>query len=276
MNPEILLRVFDQPIAFHRCLVPISGGVNAALLLGQLIYWTPRASSKDGWIYKTAQELENEIGLGRREQETARRALRDRGLVREGKKGIPPKIYFWVDVAALQMALENAFSVEMPRQPAPTSNLAESAKLISRETPTQFGTFRQNNTETTYSSSSSTAVGNSPAGSPTRNAFEIGPAGIHMWTQADRLDADKLVDDFGIDAVVGAIDQMNIDPLPGRVRYKLEQLARARQASVKRNRKPPPAPKAHIDLDPEARAVGEAMLAKIRQTKSQKQQGATP
>ena len=28
ITPELLLEVFDLPVTFHRCLVPITGGVN--------------------------------------------------------------------------------------------------------------------------------------------------------------------------------------------------------------------------------------------------------
>lgn len=278
MNPEVLLRFFDQPIAFHRCLVPIAGGVNAALLLGQLIYWTPRAASREGWVYKTALELEGEIGLGRREQETARRDLRSRCLIAEKKNGIPPKIYFRVDVGALQMALEKAFGAETTRQPAQASNLAESAKLISPKAPNQFGAPRQINTETTGIDSSSSPREISPAGSPVRNAFSFGPAGVHMWTPADRVATDRLIETFGFDAVAAAVEsleQLNKEPLPGRVRRKLEQLARAQRAATKRTRAAASTPKAHLDVDPVAQATGEALLAKIRK-KQTNNQGATP
>lgn len=264
MNPEVLLRVFDQPIAFHRCLVSIAGSVNAALLLGQLIYWTPRAASKEGWIYKTAFDLESEIGLGRREQETARRALRSLGFVLEQKRGIPPKIFFLVNVGSLHLALEKAFGGEMPRQPAPTSNLAENAKLISPKAPNQFGGKCRNNTETTSRDSSSTPV---PVFS-VRN-------GMATWNEADRLSADRLVEAFGLESVTRAIDQMDVEPLPGRVRRKLEQSARAQRAAAKRASAAVPAQKAHLDVDLAAQAAGEALLKKIRHKKSTQNQGAT-
>lgn len=274
MNPEILLRIFDRPIAFHRCLVGITGSVNAALLLGQLIYWTPRSNDK-GWIYKTADELETEIGLGRREQETARRALRAAGFVTENKKGIPPKIYFLVDISALHLALERAYGGEMPRQPAPTSNLAESAKLISPNPPNQFGALRQNNTETTnIEVSSSTALEKISARK--HNIFSI-LHGLHVWTDADRVAADTLLSEFGDQAIVGAVEKLELEgwePLPSRVKRKLEQLARDQRAATKRASAATLTPRAPLDVDPDAQAAGAALLTKIRQKKSKQNQGA--
>ena len=40
ITAELLLEVFDLPVSFHRCLVPITGGVTAALMLSQAIWTT--------------------------------------------------------------------------------------------------------------------------------------------------------------------------------------------------------------------------------------------
>lgn len=111
-----------------------------------------------------------------------------------------------------------------------------------------------------------------------RKAFNLGPAGLHIWTPADRLAADQLIAEHGLDAVASTVNQMDTEPLPGRVRHKLEQLARAQRAAAKQASaaKPPTKPKAHLDIDPVARASGEALLAKIRHKKSTQNQGATP
>ena len=37
ISPALLLEVFDAPITFHRCLVPITGGVTAALMLSKAL-----------------------------------------------------------------------------------------------------------------------------------------------------------------------------------------------------------------------------------------------
>jgi len=107
------------------------------------------------------------------------------------------------------------------------------------------------------------------------NTFSLGPAGVHLWTPSDQLAADQLVDEHGLDAVAAVISQMDTEPLPGRVRRKLEQLARAQRAAAKRAASATaPLLKAHLEIDPAAQAAGEALLAKIRQ-KQTNDQGAT-
>ncbi|WJY13636.1 hypothetical protein PCO82_13785 [Pectobacteriaceae bacterium CE90] len=80
-----ILHVLDRPIAFQRSFVRMGAGITGALLLSQLIYWTNRTNA-DGWIYKTQEEWEEETGLTRYEQESARKKLRGLGVLVEQKK----------------------------------------------------------------------------------------------------------------------------------------------------------------------------------------------
>ncbi|MBK7080409.1 MAG: hypothetical protein IPH55_06520 [Betaproteobacteria bacterium] len=59
----------------------------------------------EGWFWKTAVEWRQEIGLTRREQETARCRLRALGLLEEKRAGMPAKRWFRIDVAALEQQL---------------------------------------------------------------------------------------------------------------------------------------------------------------------------
>jgi hypothetical protein len=97
---------FDRPIAFHRSFVTITQSVNAALMLSQLVYWTLR-KEPDEWIYKTRDEWTEETGLTRREQENARRVLRDRELIEESLHGVPATMNFRVRLSALRKALSD-------------------------------------------------------------------------------------------------------------------------------------------------------------------------
>ena len=36
ITTELLLEVFDIPVSFHRCLVPVTGGITSALMLSLL------------------------------------------------------------------------------------------------------------------------------------------------------------------------------------------------------------------------------------------------
>jgi hypothetical protein len=100
------LTSIGKPIVYYPALNRITGGVLPTLLLAQLVYWHDKGDDADGWIYKTQDELWLETGLSRREQESARKALRTRGLLHEKFAGIPRKLYFKPDIAAINTAWE--------------------------------------------------------------------------------------------------------------------------------------------------------------------------
>ena len=106
ITTDLLLEVFDIPVSFHRCLVPVAGGVTSALMLSQAI-WTAQAldASAGGWFIRSQEQWTQETGLSRWEQETARRALRRAGLLEERRLGMPAKLWFRVCPEAVLRAL---------------------------------------------------------------------------------------------------------------------------------------------------------------------------
>ena len=107
ITADLLLEVFDLPVSFHRCLVPITGGVTAALLLSQAIWTTQTVDlTASGWFSRSQDQWTDETGLSRWEQETARRALRGAGFVEERRIGMPAKLWFRVRPDAVWRALQ--------------------------------------------------------------------------------------------------------------------------------------------------------------------------
>jgi hypothetical protein len=97
ITAELLLEVFDLPVSFHRCLIPITGGVTAALMLSQAIWTTQEIEpAMHGWFSKSQDQWTEETGLSRWEQESARRALRNAGFLEETRQGMPSKLWFRV------------------------------------------------------------------------------------------------------------------------------------------------------------------------------------
>lgn len=109
ITPQLLLDVFDAPVSFHRCLVPVTGGITSALLLSQAI-WTSQwlEPAADGWFLRSQDEWTRETGLSRWEQESARRALRRSGLLEERRIGMPARLWFRVRPDAVWRALQVA------------------------------------------------------------------------------------------------------------------------------------------------------------------------
>lgn len=138
LSASDLMRTIGRPIAYHPALARMVGGVNAAIFLSQLIYWDERMEDAELGVYKTAEQWEAETGLSVREQTTARRQLRDRGLITETHKRIEHKLYFKLDRDAFDRLIAGAGEVENP----------EVQNVDSRNAETQFGNSESANTET--------------------------------------------------------------------------------------------------------------------------------
>ena len=67
---------------------------------------TLESESDAGWFTRTQTEWERDTGLTRREQETARRQLRERGLLEERRVGMPAVLWYRVNWARLRDSLE--------------------------------------------------------------------------------------------------------------------------------------------------------------------------
>jgi hypothetical protein len=109
-----IIEALTKPIAFHPVLVRICGSINAGLFLGQAIYWSTRTTEAGGWFFKVRDEWEEETCLSRREQETAREKLRDAGFIEESRKGIPAKLFFRVNLDAIEAAINDLKSARIP------------------------------------------------------------------------------------------------------------------------------------------------------------------
>ena len=125
-----IMELLDRPIAFHRPLVDVAGGVLGALMLSQALYWSKRTEGPLGWFWKTQAEWEEETGMGRREQETARARLRQTRFWQEDLRGIPAKVHFRVDLDLL--------AADLLGRTCQTS-MAESAKLVCRKATNKKG-----------------------------------------------------------------------------------------------------------------------------------------
>ena len=113
MKPSELLRIIGKPIAYYPQLAKPLGGVNASLLFGQFFYWKDKGSSELG-VYRTADEIEVETGLSRDEQRTARRKLRERGVLIETEKRIEHRIYYKLDLDRFDEIISQSGSGDFP------------------------------------------------------------------------------------------------------------------------------------------------------------------
>lgn len=119
-----ILDLLDRPIAYHRVFVTLTKSVKAAVLLSQAIYWQKRASQTDGWWYKTAEEWQEETGLTKHEQDTARRDCEP--YLTSDLRGVPATLYWKIDEEKLTKALIQFSGKRKTR-------ISESAKQVTRK-----------------------------------------------------------------------------------------------------------------------------------------------
>ena len=126
VTTELLLQVVDLPVSFHRCLIPLTGGVTAALMLSQAIAITQDTDPvAEGWFVRSREEWHLETGLSRWELESARRTLRDAGFLEERRAGLPAKLYYRVCTDRVWLALKEQAQRAASRNRCPAGQEAE-------------------------------------------------------------------------------------------------------------------------------------------------------
>lgn len=93
---DFLLNI-GKPVAFYPGLVKALGSMKQAVFICQMAYWKDKGIDPDGWIYKTAEEIEEETSLTYKEQITVRAALVEKKALQERYARTEHQMYFRVD-----------------------------------------------------------------------------------------------------------------------------------------------------------------------------------
>ncbi|MDG6283310.1 DNA replication protein [Glaesserella parasuis] len=149
------LRQLGQPIAYYPQLAKPLGGVTAAILFGQLFFWQDKTSNPLG-VYKTQAELEQETGLSRREQETARKKLVELGILVETHKRLEHRIYFKLDLVKFDALMDDIREEAKPPLPNATNEHSPMAESDIREEAKPPFVNTENTSENTNNNTSLT------------------------------------------------------------------------------------------------------------------------
>jgi len=84
-----------RPVAYYPKLKEVTGSTTSTILLCQLLYWSDKTD--DGWIWKSANEIEEETGLTEDEQETAKIRLIKLSLIEYEYKRLQHKTRYKVN-----------------------------------------------------------------------------------------------------------------------------------------------------------------------------------
>jgi hypothetical protein len=71
----------QKPIAFFPQLAKALGGIEEAIYIQQLYYWSDKGKRGDGYIYKSKKEWEEETTLSRYQQDRIRKKLKEQGII---------------------------------------------------------------------------------------------------------------------------------------------------------------------------------------------------
>lgn len=89
--------IFKRPIAYQPIIAKAFGSVKLAVMWCQIYYWSDKTKDPEGWIYKSAEEMFEETGLSRREQETARKDGEGLGVLKSEPRGMPRTVHYKVN-----------------------------------------------------------------------------------------------------------------------------------------------------------------------------------
>ena len=128
MNPSTMLKNTGRAIAYRPNLARLFGGVIAEIFFEQIFYWQDKADPVLG-VYKTQEELEIETGLSRKEQETARKLLREKGVLIETHKRLEHRMYYKIDCEKLDKLLATLANDTNEHSRMPESDIREGDKV---------------------------------------------------------------------------------------------------------------------------------------------------
>ena len=109
LQQSVYLHFEQLPIAYNAGLANSLGSIEAAIILGQLLYWHGHGRNKV-WIYKTIVEMKFETGISRHKQDSAIKLLKQLGMIEVKKMGIPGRRHFKIDIPNLNQWLTSLSS----------------------------------------------------------------------------------------------------------------------------------------------------------------------
>lgn len=128
MRASEILKQTGRSIAYRPALAKLFGGVTAEIFFEQIFYWQDKAENQELGVYKTQADLEEETGLSRKEQETARKKLREIGVLIETHKRLEHRIYFKINMERLDEVLSTLADVQTEHSRMPESDIREEPK----------------------------------------------------------------------------------------------------------------------------------------------------
>jgi len=124
---QVLMEMFEQPIHFHPWCAKLTGSAVAGLFLSYALRrtqrlldpmyfgdeetdagWAQPVASDNAWFFASVEEVTQETGMSKFEQQTAKRVLRNLTVLEERLSGLPARKEYRVNTP-LMMGLLQTF-----------------------------------------------------------------------------------------------------------------------------------------------------------------------
>ncbi|MFB2878265.1 hypothetical protein [Floridanema aerugineum] len=106
MKIGVFLSDLGKTAIYYPRLAKVTGSVTSCIFFCQLLQWRSRSNNPYDWLRTSVQEIEQETGLNRREQELARKELIERNLLKERLvEQQSNTLEFWLNLEALEEKL---------------------------------------------------------------------------------------------------------------------------------------------------------------------------
>ena len=111
LDEALMFDAFEEPLMLNRAYVDIGGSITAGLWLSYAEQLRREREEEDapgneGWFTLSREEWYRRTGLSYREQETARKRLRDMGVLKERRRGMPAVLEHRIVQEAMRLLLK--------------------------------------------------------------------------------------------------------------------------------------------------------------------------
>lgn len=105
-NENSAAKALFKVIAYSPAVSKATGSIKFAVLWGQIKYWSDKTRDPEGYVYKSSAELFDEIGMSRKESDTARALGLKLGVMKSEVRGTPPTVHYLIDEDAMVELIE--------------------------------------------------------------------------------------------------------------------------------------------------------------------------
>ncbi len=126
-----------KTIAYNPGLAVVLGSIEAAIIVGQLLYWQGMGFREE-WVYKTIPEMELETGVSRHKQQSAIKHCIELGVIELVHKRVPRTRHFSVDIDELYILITSHPNFRRLHSDKATDNSAENRTPITKSTDIDY------------------------------------------------------------------------------------------------------------------------------------------